>query len=344
MTYFLLAIMLAICTVHMPQPVGAAATLAVSITPALSPGETYANAWAAAGPTPTVAQPCGANGAGVRNPAGSMVECPTNASTGSLKSAVGTNGDRATARAWAKIVSGTGTASAPVIIPSKPNIFAGAAAYAKANSAVPVDARGAGKVGGNFTIRYGNLTVNGWSEPVDALVHIWVDNSAPGQLPQVLKNVLDGAEVQSLIKEGHTFAPSDTTVFYSRSLALLVGNNDTTLKVKVGKPTYFKEKLPSCSDNFEKKLQACLISEKSPSVGHFKTTCKPAKCQPDELQNRLDDIYEAKLYIPGEDLPDFVTVHEMSCVKSRGPDNPPQKNNDICSLLFSRKLGIESLP
>lgn len=334
MTYFLLAASLLLFTVNTPQPVGATTTLSVTINPPLSTGETYANAWAAAGPTPTVAQPCGTNGTGVRHSDGSLVECPAGASTGTTKSATGGNGDKATASAWAKIDNGVGTANAPVNIPSKPQVFAGAAAYAKANLAVPVIAKGSGKIGGNFSITYGNLTVNGWSEPVDARVFLWFDNSRPDQIPNVFKNVLDGAELESLLREGYTFAPPDTTIYYSISLDLLVGNNEADTKVKVGKPSYFKEHLPSCPNNFQQMLQACLISGKSPSERNFITTCKPGSCRPGELKNKLDDTYKTELYIPGEYLTDYVSVHEISCVKSRGPDHPPQTHDDICSLLL----------
>jgi hypothetical protein len=344
MTYFLLAVSLLLYTLNAPQLVGATATLSVTINPPLAPNETYANAWAAAGPTPAVVDPpCGTNGTGVRNSAGSKVECPTGASTGSLKSATATNGDRATASAWAQISSGVGTASAPVNIPSKPQVFAGAAAYAKANLAVPVIAKGAGKIGGNYTITYGNLTVNGWSEPVDNLTLIMVDDLGPKQIPDVLAKVLDEDSIKSLIEDGFAFA--QPTRVYFRIPMVLQGNKDA--KVKVGKPFYFNENLPKCPKNFQEKLQACLISEQSPSEKDFmpckvgastgsskSSTSTTGNCNPDELKHSLDRTFEVKFYIPGGDLPDNVSVHEISCVKSRLPDQPPPKDRDICSLLL----------
>ena len=327
MRYFLIAVALLLCTVNAPQPVGAIATLSISFS--LSPGETYANAWAAAGPTPPIVDsPCGTNGAGVRNTQGSMVECPTGASHGTSRTATAPNNDTASARAWAQISAGVGTASAPVTISSKPQVFAGAAAYAKANSAVPVTARGAGKVGGNFTITYGSLTLNGWSEPVDNLTLIEVDDLGPHQIPDVLANVLDEDSIELLKKEGITFAKP--TKVYFRIPMVLRGNKDA--KVTVGKPTYLQKDLPMCPQNYKEMLQACLISEQPPSQTDFKTPCMAGGCRADELSYSLPDIYTVQLYVPGNDLSEYLSVHEIRCVKSRRPDDSPPEDGDICSL------------
>ena len=357
MRYFLLAVALLLCTVNNPQPVGATATLSVNINPIIAPGETYANAWAAAGSPSIVNQPCdGARGLknGVSSTTGSLVECPPGASTGSRKSPMPppANGDTATAGAWAKISAGVGTASAPVNIPSKPLVFAGAAAYAKANSSVPVLARGALKKGGYLSLFYGNLTVDGWSEPVDHLTLIMVDDLGPQQIPAVLANVLDEASIKSLIDEGFTFA-QPKRIYFSISMVL---QGHKGAKVKVGKPFYFQDSLPTCPKDYDdgEKLEACLISEQSPSEKDF-TPCgkllslpskqgsglaqhvmsEPSRCRPDELKHSLDRMFTVELYIPGKHLSDNVSVHEISCVKSRHPnDPPPKKDDDICSLLL----------
>ena len=337
MTYFLLAVTFLLCTIHAPQPVSATATLSVNITPGLNPGETYANAWAAAGPTPTVAQACvdPVGKSGIRSSAGSLVECPTGAKTGSLKIATAPTGDKATASAWAWISGGVGNAFAPVNIPLKPQSFAGAAAYAKANSAIPKEAKGAGKIGGVFSITYGNLTVNGWSEPVDAVTYIVVDDSPRGQLSNMLTKVLDEDSIESLKEEGYTFA-QPTNVYFMIPIVL---PGIPKGKPKVGKPFYFKEDLQKCPTNdilhrFQEKEKACLISEQVPSEKDF-TPCQGRRCSSDELNYSLDRTFEVKFYIPGVDLTENVSVHEISCVKSRGPNqSPPVKNDDICSLVL----------
>ena len=361
MTYFLLAVALLFCTFNSPQSLGATATLSVSITPAIAPGETYANAWAAAGSPSIVNQPCdGARGLknGVSSTTGSLVECPPGASTGSRKSPMPppANGDTATAGAWAKISAGVGTASAPVNIPSKPQVFAGAAAYAKANSSIPTEARGALKKGGTIKIIYGNLTVNGWSEPVDHLTLIMVDDLGPKQIPAILANVLDEGSTKSLIEKGFTFAQPKRTYF---SIPMVLQGNKGA-KVKVGKPFYFHDSLQKCPKNYDREpFEACLISEQSPSEKDF-TPCgmllslpsKPGpgfvqhiamseagRCRPDELKHSLDRMFTVELYIPGEDLSENVSVHEISCVKSRRPhEPPPKKDDDICSLLLHHPL------
>lgn len=335
MTYFLLAIMLLLCTITTttPQPVGATATLTVSGPPP-GPGATYANAWAAAGPNPaTLAQPsCGPSGIGIKDTTGKLVECPTGASTGTLKSVTHPSGDRATAAAWAKISGGVGTASAPVNIPVKPQVFAGAAAYAKANAPVPSVRAGAQKVGGNVTITYGNLTLNGWSEPVDHLTLIVVDNLSPGQLPDILNKILDEESITSLTRAGFEIA-QPTKVYFSVQM-LLPGIPGA--KVQMGKPVLYK-KMGKCPDNNpnQQGLEPCLISEKSPSEQDF-TSCTAVGCKRHELKHTLNGMYETQIYLPAKDLPEETySVHEITCVKSRPPDQPlPKKSDDICNLLI----------
>lgn len=354
MTYFLLAVLLLLCAINTPQSVGAAASVSSTIN--LNPGETFANAWASAGSTPTTDPPCGTNGVGVRSSTGSKVECPAGASAGTNKSATGTNGDTARARAWAQISGGIGSANAPVNIPVKPKSFAGAAAYAKANSSVPATARGAGKVGGLFTITKGNLTLTGWSEPADNIIIIQLDNLSIHEFPDELANVLDINSIKFLKDEGFTFAKA-SKVYYSIPMVL---QGKKGAKVKLGKPIFFTPNMPKCPDNFkmtfqelqkmqeskelqespelqatfEKRLKefpACLISEHSLSEKDF-TPCKDAKCGTDELRHSLTSDSTVELFIPGRDLSENISLHEISCVKSRRPDEPPPKDRDICSL------------
>ena len=354
MTYLLLAVLLLLCAVNTPRPVGAAASVSSTIN--LNPGETFANAWASAGSTPRTDPPCGTNGVGVKSSTGSKVECPTGASAGTNKSATDVNGDKASARAWAQISGGIGSANAPVNIPIKPKSFAGAAAYAKANSSVPSTAKGAGKVGGLFTITKGNLTLTGWSEPADNIIFIQLDDLPENKLPDVLANVLDVNSIKFLKDEGFTFANAEK-VYYSITMVL---QGKKGAKVKLGKPTFFTPNMPKCPDNFkmtfqelqnlqeskelqespelqakfEKRLKefpACLISEHSLSEKDF-TPCKDAECVTDELRHSLTSDSTVEFFIPGRDLSENISLHEISCVKSRRPIEPLPKDRDICSL------------
>lgn len=343
MKYFLLAVMLLLCTVTAPQPVGA--TASVSFSGPLPPaGATYANAWAAAGPAATVkvAPPCGTGGLGKTNTTGGLVECPTGARTGTLKSADHINGDQAKAGAWAQISGGIGTASAPVNIPHKPIVFAGAAAYAKANAPSPILAIGGEKVGGNLSIMYGNLTLNGWGEPVDHLTLIIVDDLGPKQLPAILAKILDDESINSFKSEGYEIA-SKTTVFFSVQM-LLPGSPGA--KVQVGKPVLYK-KMGKCQNNSSNQegTEPCLIFAKSPSEQDFEA-CKPSGCVLHELKHTLKTMHETQIYIPPDDVPLQFSVHEITCVKSRKPKTPlPQNSDEICELsIHAQTEGLSSSP
>ena len=164
----------------------------------------------------------------------------------------------------------------------------------------------------------------------------------------MLANVLDKDSIKSLIDEGFTFAQPKRTYF---SIPIVLQGNKNA-KVKVGKPFYFHDSLPKCPKNYDREpFEACLISEQSPSEKDF-TSCdvltskqgsglaqhvnmsEAGRCRPDELKHSLNRMFTVELYIPGKHLSDNVSVHEISCVKSRRPHEPPPEDRDICSLLL----------
>ena len=338
MIRFLSVLMVVFFVLIQSVPAIAATELILVPAPILSPNDTYANAWAAAGSPNTVDPPCGALGRGLTGRNGVKVTC------GPKSKQVGT--DSAVAFAEAKIVGGTATADAWVNVP-KPTVFAAGAAYAKANASIPASDAAGGLLGMNITVlTKGNLKLSGQAEPIDvSITHVLNNDNANGLLPD-LTRVLDEQSVGDLDSQGFTFTQTKTTKEYYRLEISLIGDEEGKIRIK---RKFFSSALSICEPGYESEKVPCIIEQSRPlSEKDFENSCEGLKasfrkvftkeCGQHAVERESTRDVSVTLFIPFTGMEESLSLHELVCSKSREPHDPrPIGHKEICSLNLHAK-------